>query len=370
MIVPSHFVPLAAPGMVGYGLRNMWNPESPFYIRPRLDAGLIDWGVKFMRAANAAHVASAAPVLRDLSMASRQAYVELAEQWGNPFGLMQKGMVMLCKTEHALHEEATMAARANALGVPAEVLTPEALAKLDANVTMDAAGGVFFPKDCHLSPHTFVAGLTRHVETDGATLRWNTTVTGWAQRNGAIDHVNTSAGSIEADEYVIAGGSWLPEVARGLNLTLPMQAGKGYSLTLPQPRQRPELCAIFVEARVAVTPMDTGLRFGGTMEITGLDESINPARVRGIVKSVPKYYPAFREDDFAGVQPWRGLRPVTPDGLPYLGRVRRYHNLSVAAGHAMLGLSLGLITGKLMAQVLSDEATSMDVRMMRPDRFE
>ena len=371
MIVPSHFVPLAAPGMVSYGLRAMWNPESPFYVRPRLSRDLIDWGLKFVRSANAAHVAQAAPLLRDLNLASRKCYVELAEAWGNEFGLVQKGLLMLCKTEHALHDETAMAAQANALGIPAEVMTPEQMAKLDPNVTMDAAGGVYFPKDCHLSPQRFVAGLTRQLQANGATFKWNTTVTGWRTANGAITGVQTDAGTLEADEYVIAGGSWTPNVARGLNVTLPMQAGKGYSLTLPQPRQLPEVCAIFVEARVAVTPMtiDGSLRFGGTMEITGLDESINPTRVRGIVKSVPQYYPAFGEGDFADVKPWRGLRPVTPDGLPYLGRVARYRNLSVAAGHAMMGLSLGPITGKLMAQVLSDEAPEIDLRLLRPDRF-
>jgi len=369
MVVPSHFVPLAAPGMVGYGLRTMWNPESPFYIRPRLSRDLIDWGLKFMRASSATHVARAAPLLRDLNFASRACYVELADAWGNEFGLVQKGLLMLCKTEHALRDEAALAAKAQALGIPAEVMTPEQVRALDPQVTMAVAGGVYFPKDCHLSPNRFVAGLTRQLEASGATFHWQTAVTGWQVANGAITAVQTTAGRLEADEYVVAGGSWTPEVVRGLGLNLPMQAGKGYSLTLAQPRQLPEVCAIFVEARVAVTPMNGSVRFGGTMEITGLDETINPARVRGIIKSVPQYYPAFAESDFAGVTPWRGLRPVTPDGLPYIGRLHDYRNLSVAAGHAMMGLSLGPITGKLMAQVLSDEVGTIDLALVHPERF-
>ncbi len=369
MIVPSHFVPLAAPGMVSYGLRAMWNPESPFYIRPRLSVDLIEWGLKFMRSANATHVQRAAPLLRDLNLASRACYAELDEAWGNNFGLVQKGLLMLCQTEHGLRDEAAMAAQANALGIPAEVMTPEQMAKLDPNVTMRAVGGVYFPKDCHLSPMKFVAGLTRHLEQNGATFRWQTNVMGWGKANGAVTHVQTNAGALEADEYVVAGGAWTPNVARGLGLRLPMQAGKGYSLTLPHPKQLPDICAIFVEARVAVTPMNGSLRFGGTMEITGLDESINPARVRGIVKSVPQYYPAFSERDFEGVQAWRGLRPVSPDGLPYIGRASRYRNISIAAGHAMMGLSLGPITGKLMAQVLSDETPEMDLGLVRVERF-
>lgn len=370
MIVPSHFVPLAAPGMIEYGLRTMWQPESPFYIRPRIDKDLIDWGLKFRQAATAERVAKAAPVLRDLNMASRQCYVELSEQRNNDFGLVQRGLVMLCKEAHALHEEQEGAAKANALGIPAELMTPEALAKLDPKVTMDVAGGVYYPKDCHLSPQQFVAGLTRDLIAGGADIRWETEVTGWRISGDCAEAVITSKGEMQADEYVIAGGSWTPQVARGLQVNLPMQAGKGYSLTMQQPRQLPEICAIFVEARVAVTPMGGTLRFGGTMEVTGLDETINPARVRGIVNAVPKYYPAFSTDDFKDIQPWRGLRPVSPDGMPYVGRLKRYKNVSVAAGHAMMGLSLAPITGKLMSEVLSDDPPSIELALLDPNRYE
>jgi D-amino-acid dehydrogenase len=234
---------------------------------------------------------------------------------------------------------------------------------------MDVAGGVYYPKDCHLSPQQFVAGLTRDLISNGAEFRWQTEVSGWRVSGDCAEAIVTSKGEIQADEYVIAGGSWTPQVARGLQVNLPMQAGKGYSLTLPQPRQLPEICAIFVEARVAVTPMQGALRVGGTMEVTGLDESINPARVRGIVNAVPKYYPEFKVEDFSGIQPWRGLRPVSPDGMPYVGRLKPYKNVSVAAGHAMMGLSLAPITGQLMSDVLSNETPSLDITLLDPNRF-
>ena len=115
--------------------------------------------------------------------------------------------------------------------------------------------------------------------------------------------------------------------------------------------------------------MGNTLRFGGTMEIAGLNDDINPVRVRGIIKSVPKYYPAFREDDFDGIQAWRGLRPCSPDGLPYLGRTKKYSNLLIATGHAMMGLSLGPITGRLMAEVISNEKPSIPLQMLDPDRY-
>ena len=156
---------------------------------------------------------------------------------------------------------------------------------------------------------------------------------------------------------------------RALRLKLPLQAGKGYSLTLQNPKRLPAISCILTEARVAVTPIGSSLRFGGTMEIAGLDESLNPARVRGIIKSVPRYFPEFGPDDFREVPAWRGLRPCSPDGLPYVGRFGRYANLSIAAGHAMMGLSLGPITGKLLAEILSGEAPSIPTQLLSPDRY-
>ena len=369
MVVPSHFVPLAAPGMVALGLKWMWNPESPFYIKPRLNAELLGWGWKFWRAANADHVARSAPLIRDLSFASRRCFEELANLPDNDFGLVQKGLVMLCKTAHALEEESSFAAKANALGVPAQVLDAKGVAQLDPDVTMDVAGGVYFPKDCHLSPQRFMAGLKRQCEQLGVQFTWNTEVRELRTEGSRVSAVRTDRSEFAFHELVLCGGSWSPLVARQLGLKIPMQAGKGYSLTLAQPRQLPRLCSIFTEARVAVTPMGSALRVGGTMEIAGLNEDINPVRVQGIVKSVPRYFPKFRTEDFAGIQPWRGLRPCSPDGLPYLGRTARFSNLSIATGHAMMGLSLGPITGRLMSELLSGEKPSIDLHLLNPDRY-
>jgi D-amino-acid dehydrogenase len=152
-------------------------------------------------------------------------------------------------------------------------------------------------------------------------------------------------------------------------LKIPLQAGKGYSLTLAHPRRSPRMCALLAEARVAVSPMSGALRFGGTMEIGGLDENVNPTRVRSIVDAVPRYYPDFMPADFDGIGPWRGLRPCSPDGLPYIGRTARFPNLAIATGHAMLGITLGPITGRLVAQVLSGERPELDLTLLSPDRY-
>ena len=369
MIVPSHFVPLAAPGMVALGLKWMWNPESPFYIKPRLDWDLWNWAFKFWRAATPARVAQSEPLLRDLNLASRTCFEELAALPGIDFGLVKKGLLMLCATQHGLDEEAKFAERANALGVPAEVLDERGVAERDPGVRMTVAGGVYFPKDCHLSPGRFILSLQQLLKASGTRFVWGAEATGWRWNGTRLTAAQTEKGDFCADEYVLCGGSWSPVMARALGLELPMQAGKGYSLTLPRPPQLPQLCSIFTEARLAVTPMGTSLRIGGTMEIAGLNEEINPVRVRGIIKSVPKYFPEFSENDFAGIQPWRGLRPCSPDGLPYVGRTGRFANLTVATGHAMMGLSLGPITGRLVAEVVSGEKPSLPIELLAPDRY-
>lgn len=369
MVVPSHFVPLAAPGMVALGLKWMWNPESPFYIKPRLDMDLLSWGYKFWRAANASHVARSAPLLRDMSFASRACFEELAGLPDNDFGLVKQGLLMLCKTEHTLQEEGKAAETARRLGVPAEVLDARQTAEHDPGIRMDVAGSVYFPKDCHLSPGRFMAALKRRLDEAGVNFLWETDVIDWRMGNGRIEAALTRRGEMTADEYVLCGGSWSAELARPLGLKIPMQAGKGYSLTLPDPKRLPRLCSILTEARVAVTPMGNTLRFGGTMEIAGLNEDINPVRVQGIIKAAPKYFPEFTPEDFRDIKPWRGLRPCSPDGLPYLGRTSRYRNLTIATGHAMMGLSLGPITGKLVAGILTDQATPLDLSLLSPDRY-
>jgi D-amino-acid dehydrogenase len=369
LVCPSHIIPLAAPGMVALGLKWMWSPESPFYVKPRLSPSLLRWGWQFYRAANTQRVNQAAPLLRDLNVASRTCFEEFAKHHGNSFSFEHRGLLCLCKTERKLEHEAHVAKHATELGLKTDVLGPKQTAALDPNIRMDIAGAVYFADDCHLVPGRFMAALKQQVKDLGVNVSWNTTARAWRHARGHIEALSTDKGDLQAAEYVVCAGSWSQNFLRPIGVHIPLQAGKGYSLTLPQPQHLPTIPAILTEARVAVTPMAGALRFGGTMEIAGLNEDINPARIRGIVKSVPAYYPDFGPDDFAAVQPWRGLRPCSPDGLPYVGRPSRFSNLCVATGHAMLGLSLGPVTGKLVSEIISDEMPSLDMELLNPDRY-
>jgi D-amino-acid dehydrogenase len=365
MVVPSHFIPLAAPGMVALGLKWMWNPESPFYIKPSLSSSLLRWSWEFWKASTPEHVGRSAPLLRDMGLLSRQCFDEV----GLDIGLVKRGLLMLCKEQHTLEEEGHSAEKARQLGLPAEVLDAAATAALDPNVTMDVIGSVFFPKDCHMDPSRYIAAVEAELIQRGAQFHWDTEVTGFVHESNELRSVLTTQGAVEAQEFVLCSGVWSEEIAAQLRLTLPMQAGKGYSLTLPNPAQLPELCSICTEARLAVTPMGGSLRVGGTMEIAGKDESVTQRRVQGIVKAFPRYFPKFRTSDFEGIQPWRGLRPVSPDGMPYVGRAAAWRNLVVATGHAMMGLSLAPITGKVVTQILTEQKTELDLTLLSPDRF-
>jgi D-amino-acid dehydrogenase len=367
MIVPSHFTPLAAPGMMSKGLRWMLNPESPFFVRPRLNSDLMRWGWLFYRHSTRQHVEKSSSLLRDLNLESRRLYGELAAD--EDFGLVRRGLLMLCKTAKGLDEEGLVAQAARDIGLEAEVLDADATAKADPDITMNIAGSVYFPQDCHLDPARFMASMRKKIIELGGVFENSIIVESIETRNQQVTAVIGSGRRFEGEQFVIACGSWSAKLLKLVGLNLPLQAGKGYSLSLPSPPELPQLCSIFAEAKVAITPMGSSLRFGGTMEVGGLDLSINAARVNGIVKSINAYFPKFSADDFSNITPWAGLRPVSPDGIPYLGKVTKLPNLIVATGHAMMGLSLAPVSGRLVADLLAGDAPFRPIAALTPGRF-
>ncbi len=369
MIVPSHFIPLAAPGVIGQGIRWLRDPESPFFVKPRLSLRLLQWGLQFYLASTREHVDASAPLLRDLSLGSRELYVRWSES-GIECSLAKRGLLMLCQEPHTLDEESKIAERARQLGIPAQVLSSTETSSLDPNVSMRIVGSIYYPKDCHLDPSLLLSSLRNRIESLGGTFLADHHVTGWRTHSQSIDAITTVDGEIEGDAFIVATGIWSEELVRSLRIRIPMQPGKGYSLTLPNPIELPSVCSILCEARVAVTPIGQSVRFGGTMELGEINQMIDPRRVHGILKSIPRYMPSFKRQHFDGIQPWVGLRPLSPDGLPYVGRPKRWNNLVVATGHAMMGLSLGPVTGELVAQLLADQPLSYRIEALSPDRFD
>ena len=369
MIVPSHLIPLAAPGMISKGIRWMFNSSSPFYVKPQLNMDLIKWGFQFYRSSTKAHVEKSAKPLKEISLLSKAMYQQLSKDLTFDFGFHERGLLMLYKTKETEHEESETAEFANDHGIEAKILSAEEVQRLEPHVKVSVRGGVYFPGDAHITPQNLVSGLVKHLKTKGVTFQNNTEVTGFEFEKEKIKTVHTSNGDFVFDKVILATGSWSGTVAKKLNLNLPMQAGKGYSFTIPNVEKNVSVPSIFLEARVAVTPMENSLRFGGTMEITGVDHSINMKRVKGIVDSIPNYYPNMKVEMPDVEKVWHGLRPCSPDGLPYIGRSKKYKNLILATGHSMLGISLGPGTGKLISEIVNEEKLSMDLSMFDPERY-
>ncbi|MBK1881017.1 FAD-dependent oxidoreductase [Luteolibacter pohnpeiensis] len=367
MIVPSHFIPLAAPGMVAKGLRWILNPKSPFYVRPSLNPDLMRWGWLFLRYANARHVEHSVELLRDLNLESRRLFEELTAD--EDFGLVKRGLLMLCKSGKGLEAEAEVADMARLLGIQAEVLDAKQTAMVDPSVTMNIAGAVHFPQDCHLDPQRFLESITRRVLSMGGTIHQEIEIDRIIRTPDKITAVEGSGQRFEGDQFVICGGSWTSKLLRNVGLRLPLQPGKGYSLTIDSPPQLPQLCSILSEAKVAVTPMDGRLRIAGTMEVGSMGTHVNRNRVEGIIHSIVDYFPVFDGVDFSSIEPWAGLRPVSPDGIPYLGNAPHIENLFISTGHAMMGLSLGPVSGRAMADLLTGETPFRDLAGMAVNRF-
>jgi D-amino-acid dehydrogenase len=369
MIVPSHFVPLAAPGMIEQGIKWMFNSKSPFYVRPSLNADLFKWGVKFMKSATAAHVSHSAVPLRDLSILSKALYQDIAKEPGFNFGLANNGILMLYKTEKTGEEETHMARKAIELGLDVAILSAKEAQLLQPDVKLDVAGAVHYRCDSHLSPHLLMHQLTAYLEKAGVIIKRNSEVIKIAHNGNKISNICTAGSVYEADQVLIAGGAWSPAIAKLAGLNLPLMPGKGYSFMVDEPAKRMHIAALLMEARVSVTPMGSQIRFGGTMELGPMQAGINMNRVKGIVGSIPKYLPDFNPGIPPGSKIWYGYRPCSPDGLPYIGRVKKYTNLLIAGGHGMMGLSLGLATGKLISELVTEIHPSVSIEAFNVNRY-
>ncbi|MEO6548064.1 MAG: FAD-dependent oxidoreductase [Ferruginibacter sp.] len=369
MIVPSHFVPLAAPGMIAQGIKWMFNSRSPFYVKPSLNPALITWGLKFIKSATQQNVEKAAIPLRDINLLSKQLYEELAAQQGFDFALEKKGILMYYKTEKVAEEEIHLAEKASSLGLDVAALSKDEVQALEPATELDVLGAVHYRCDAHLYPNKLITQLISYLQIANVQFVTGNAVQKIITEQEKIKKIITADGEYNADTFVLAGGSWLPQLSKMAGVPLPLMPGKGYSFTYQQPAQKLNIPAILCEARVAITPMNGYMRYGGTMEIAPVNDKINMKRVEGIVQSIPKYFPSIHLAMPEKEDIWFGFRPCTPDGLPYIGFARKLSNLLIAGGHAMSGLSLGPATGKLIAELASGEKPSMNISAFNAGRF-
>ncbi|MBY0478906.1 MAG: FAD-binding oxidoreductase [Chitinophagaceae bacterium] len=367
-VCPSHFIPLATPGIVTQGLKWMWNSKSPFYVEPRLNAALISWGMKFIKSATAKHVKDSAIPLRDIAFLSQQCY----EQWTKlpdfDFAYEKKGLLEYFQTAEKEEHSNHTVLDAKKIGIEATLLSAAEVQAMEPDVQLNIRGALYFKDDAHLYPQKLMKGLMTVLKQSGVKLIPNEEVVRFEKSGTKIKTVYTNQAQYDADMVVIATGSWSREVASMVGLRLPLMPGRGYSVTLEDSPFKLNYPAVLQEGRVAITPMDQNkIRFGGTMEITSIKTPPRMKRVAGILEAVERYLPQFKIPMPSTENIWYGYRPCSADGLPYIGRVKE--NVIVATGHAMVGLSLGPATGKLVAELANEQTTSVDINPYKPERF-
>jgi len=386
---PSHFVPLAAPGIISQGILWMFNQKSPFYVRPSLRWDLIDWGWKFMRASNQRHVERSARPLVDLLMLSKDLTAEWQKSGLMDFEYTAHGCLMYYQTAKKEKEEIENARIAADMGLKVEILDRQQVHALEPDLLPDVRGGVWFKDDAHLNPNYLMKKLPALLEKRGVKILRNAEVIGFQKESGKITSVKFKSPNHQSpfnqspDLVVLAAGSWSPQIAKMAGEHIPLMPGKGYSMTVDTPRQLLRYPCILLEAKVALTPWVTSLRIGSTMEIGPVNDRILFPRVQGILEAVPKFLPGYADDpafrelaDFERLKKnvrekvWFGFRPVSADGLPYIGFAKKTSNLFIATGHAMIGLSMGAGTGKLVAEMAGGKPTSVGVEAFDPKRYQ
>jgi len=367
-ISPSHFIPLASPGIVAKGLQWMLSSTSPFYIKPRLNMDLIRWALTFWKRSGKATMERNIPHLNNILQLSRELTSEIRNELGNQFRMEEKGCLMLYKSSLTEKHEIELAKEAAALNIDTKVFSAKEIQAMEPEVEVNVRGGVLYPIDAHLHPGDLMQTLQEHLQQSGVQFQLETTITGFEKQGRKVTKVLTDKGDFTGDEIILATGSWLPATSRDLGIDLLLQAGKGYSMTFDAVEKNLHYPAILVDERVAMTPMGADLRMGGTMEISGIGSPMLMKRVQSIYKAAKSYYPDLPVEFPAQDKIWSGLRPLSPDGLPYIGRHSTYDNIVMAGGHAMLGLSLAAATGKLVEEIVGGLETSIDISAFNVER--
>lgn len=366
-LTPSHIIPLAAPGMISKGFRWMFKASSPFYIQPRLDKDLIQWGLKFMKSCTPTHVQQSMQAILTINLLSKQLFLEMQKQPEFDFHLETKGLLMAYKTSQAEKEEAEVAVQAKELGLKIDQLGPEEVLQKQPLAPMNIAGAYWYESDAHSTPEVFMKNIIGVLKNAGVNFILENEVTHFTTQGRTVKSVGTAQETLELDELVIASGAWSESLLKNLGIRLSVQAGKGYRINVSQPTGI-TIPSILLEAKVAVTPMQGFTRFGGTMELSGINHHINTKRVAAIAKAASDYYLHTSITSEEQTQAKCGLRPLSPDGLPFIGRPSAYNNLVLATGHSMMGWSLGPATGKLVAELISNQQTSMPIDPFSPER--
>lgn len=371
LIVPSHFETLSSPGILKKGLKWMLNPNSPFFLKPKFDLDLLKWIIRFNTFCTTKHVNENKHFLRDINLYSLDLYKQLKQSPDFEFDLKHSGLLMMCKEEKTLKEEQDLVKEAKKLGLDAEILNNDDLKKLEPNASFDVLGASYFKDDSKIQPYDFIIAIKNYLEKNGVSIYENCLIEDINISNGkVVSIVDSSMNNYTFDQYVFTTGIYTPKIAKKFNLNLPMQGGKGFSfITEKNEALNFSTPMILAEEKVAVTPYSDYVRFGGTMMLGVNDLTINNRRINNIKNAANSYINGLDISESSMKDIWAGLRPCSPDGIPYIGRSDSLSNLVIAAGHAMMGVSLGPATGKIVNDLINENNTDLDIQKMNLNRF-
>jgi D-amino-acid dehydrogenase len=366
LLTTSSAAPEAAPGVVRQAARWMLDRDGPFRFRPRPDRQLAAWMWRFRASCNAASAADTTAFLVDLVRRNTRLVSRQAEQASRDFRLQTNGLLGLHDTEEGLEEAVAGAEALRAFGIPSEPLDRERLLGLEPRVTPRIAGGILYPEDAHLDPGEYVRAVAELAEARGARIAEHSPV---RRLHGAhrVEAVETAAGTIRPELVVLAAGAWTPRLLAGEPRRLLVEPGRGFSLTYDVGATVFERPLRLGEIRTIVRSVGNSVRVTSKLDLVGLDEGPSERRARSGVSRASRYVelPAGVERAPA----WSGLRPLAPDGLPYIGRTDAASNVIAATGHGHLGISLAAITGEAVAGIASGDGAPFDLARVRPDRF-
>jgi len=367
-VSPSHVLPLAGPGVIRQTIKALFAKDSPFSIKPRFDPELWTWLWRFARRCNERDMLSSATAIQALLNSSRTLYDELMSS--EPFDCewQTRGILFVFRTAAGIeHHAHCVDMLRSAFGVTATRYDGDAVRELEPTLKPGLAGGFHYPGDAHLRPDKLMASWLRVLEGHGVAIRDHCDVQSFQRDGGSAVHAVTAQGPFAADAFVVAAGALTPHLNNELGCRIPIQPGKGYSITMRRPARCPTLPLLFEEDRVAVTPMQSSYRLGSTMEFTGYDATLNRRRLTLLTEGARHYLTEPVGEPIE--EEWFGWRPMTPDSVPIIDVSPKMSNVLIAAGHNMLGVSMAPATGKLIAEILGGTAPHLDLSRYRLSRF-
>ena len=366
-ITPSHALPLAQPGMVRKALRWMLSKDAPFYVRPRFDPELIGWMLRFARHCNWDQVRVATRERAALLNLSRQLLQDLIESEHIDCEFSASGLMTVFRDEQTFAESRHLETLLGEAGVPIETWTGAQVLQREPALKSGVVAGHWYPSDAVLRPDRFVAALANCVRDLGGEIRESCAVNRFERGLGTGVMPVVDELPVPARHVLLCGGAWSPSIAASLGLKVPVQPGKGYSITYDRPSQSPAVPLVLRERSICVTAWGSGYRLGSTMEFSGYDTCLNRTRLDALVRGAREY---LHEAHGPNVQEeWYGWRPMTHDDLPIIGPASRVSNLWFATGHGMLGMSMSVATGQCLADLMLGRKPAISMAAFAPSRF-